>query len=171
MTAPFWAGLRVNGSSPKAITHWSLARAGAARVRTRPRTRRTLFMARSPSGARERDALPRAAGARPSLVREDRLLHGRERGGTQDRVGHLLHDGTVLLTVREHADALGILGEGVELGHALVQTLPGQEVDELVVVAAKDVQPVPDLAEAVLLEGLAGESAEAVGDVDDLARH
>ncbi|MPZ41792.1 MAG: hypothetical protein GEV05_00020 [Betaproteobacteria bacterium] len=39
------------------------------------------------------------------------------------------------------------------------------------IVAADAVQPVTDLAEALLLERLAGEAAEAIRDVGDLARH
>src|SRR5262249_14300733 len=70
-----------------------------------------------------------------------------------------------------HPGALGILGEPVELAHALVKALPRQQVDQLVVVAAEHVVPVADLAEAVLLERGAREVAEPVGDVLDLAGH
>src|SRR5688500_898511 len=69
-------------------------------------------------------------------------LDGRERRARQDRVGELLHDGAVLRTLAEHASPLGILGECVELGHPFVEALPGEQVDELVIVAAHPVQPV-----------------------------
>src|SRR5262245_23705760 len=105
------------------------------------------------------------------LCRSPPSLHRREGGGTQDGGGHLLHDGTVLFALGEDAGALRILGERVELGHALVEALPGQQVDELVVVATHAVQPVANLPEAVLLEGVAREAAESLSDVGDLLGH
>src|SRR4029453_17499751 len=98
-------------------------------------------------------------------------LHRRESRGTQDHVAHLLNDRAVLLALGEHAHALRVLGERVELGHALVQALPSQQIDELVAVAAEHVVPVADLPEAVLLERAAREVAEPIGDVRDLAGH
>src|SRR5580765_6876349 len=98
-------------------------------------------------------------------------LHGREGRGTQDHVSHLLHDRAVLLAFGERARTLGVLGERVELGDALVQALPCQQIDQLVAVAAEHVVPVADLPEAVLLERGAREVAEPIGDVLDLAGH
>src|SRR5438094_349431 len=109
--------------------------------------------------------------ARENCSQPGVLLHRRKRGRAQERDGHLLHDRAVLLAVGEHAGALGVLGEPVELGHALVQARPGQHVDELVIVAADHVRPVAHLPEAVLLERFAGEAAEAITDVGDLLRH
>src|SRR5438552_9275875 len=75
------------------------------------------------------------------------LLHRREGGWPQDRDRHLLHDRAVLLALGEHPNPFRVLGERVELGHALVEALPRQQVGELVIVAAHAVQPVTDLAE------------------------
>src|SRR5947208_6994335 len=109
--------------------------------------------------------------ARENYSQPGVLLHRRKRRRAQERDGHLLHDRAVLLAVGEHAGPLGVLGEPVELGHALVQARPGQHVDELVIVAADHVRPVAHLPEAVLLERFAGEAAEAITDVGDLLRH
>src|SRR5690606_18678838 len=108
---------------------------------------------------------------RPAKRGARRSLHRGERGRAQERGRDLLDDRPVLLALREYARAVRILGERIELLHALVQAFPGEHVDELVVVAADAVQPVAHLAEALLLERRASEAAEALGDVDDLARH
>src|SRR5262249_8199778 len=70
------------------------------------------------------------------------LSHRRKRRRPQDGDGHLLDDGAVLLALAEHARAVGILGKGVELGDALVEALPRQQIREHVIVAADAVLPV-----------------------------
>src|SRR4051812_27028673 len=108
---------------------------------------------------------------RPFSPESASLLHGGEAGGLEHGVDDALDQGAVLLALSEDALALRIGREGVEGRVALFVALPGQHVDELVVVAAEEGRPVPHLTEAMLFEGVDREVAEAAHDVRQLAWH
>src|SRR5690348_7966720 len=61
-------------------------------------------------------------------------LHRRKSRRPQNCGRHLLHDRPVLLAFSEDACEIRILREGVELRYALVQALPREHVDKLVIV-------------------------------------